>query len=127
MFDDGSRLPLGEPWERTSRWNPRAGQAFLPGLRAGFAELERAISALRDHDCRGSLLLSVAPIFATKWLIPRLDRFRAAHPDIDARISATLELAGGAEPVTQHAHSASFSRSEPVLSRISFPRIVCDP
>jgi LysR family glycine cleavage system transcriptional activator len=70
-----------------------AGQAFLPGLRAGFAELERAIDALREHDCRGPLVLSVAPIFATKWLIPRLDHFRAAHPDIDVRISTALELA----------------------------------
>ena len=70
-----------------------AGQALLPGLRAGFAELERSLDALREHDSRGPLVLSVAPIFATKWLIPRLDGFRAAHPDIDVRISATLELA----------------------------------
>src|SRR5262245_3871506 len=27
-----------------------AGQAFLPGLRAGFAELERAMDALREHE-----------------------------------------------------------------------------
>ena len=70
-----------------------AGQAFLPGLRTGFAELERAMDALREHDLRGALVLSVAPVFATKWLIPRLDGFHAAHPDIDVRISATLELA----------------------------------
>ena len=70
-----------------------AGQAFLPGLRAGFAELERAMSALREHDLRGAFVLSVAPVFATRWLIPRLDGFHGAHPDIDVRISATLELA----------------------------------
>jgi LysR family glycine cleavage system transcriptional activator len=70
-----------------------AGQACLPALRAGFAELERAMEALRQHDRRGPLLLSVAPVFASKWLIPRLDGFHAAHPDIDVRISATLELA----------------------------------
>ena len=69
-----------------------AGQAFLPGLRAGFAELERAMDALREHDSRGPLVLSVAPIFATKWLIPRLDGFQTVHPDIDVRISTTLEL-----------------------------------
>jgi LysR family transcriptional regulator, glycine cleavage system transcriptional activator len=70
-----------------------AGQALLPGLRAGFAELERAMSALREHDLHGAFVLSVAPVFATGWLIPRLDGFHAAHPDIDVRISATLELA----------------------------------
>jgi LysR family glycine cleavage system transcriptional activator len=70
-----------------------AGQAFLPGLRAGFAELERAMNALREHDLRGPFVLSVAPVFATKWLIPRLEGFHAAHPEIDVRIAATLELA----------------------------------
>jgi LysR family transcriptional regulator, glycine cleavage system transcriptional activator len=70
-----------------------AGQACLPGLRAGFAELERAMEALREHDVRGPFFVSVAPVFASKWLIPHLDRFHSAHPDIDVRISATLELA----------------------------------
>src|SRR5262245_2689616 len=70
-----------------------AGQACLPRLRAGFAELERAFEALRQHDLRGPLFLSVAPVFASKWLIPRLESFHSAHPDVDVRISATLELA----------------------------------
>jgi LysR family glycine cleavage system transcriptional activator len=69
-----------------------AGQAFLPALRAGFAQLERAIDALREHDSRGPLVLSIAPIFATKWLIPRLDGFRAAQPDIDVRLSTAIHL-----------------------------------
>lgn len=30
--------------------------------------------------------------FASMWLIPRLDRFRARHPDVDVRISATTSL-----------------------------------
>ena len=32
------------------------------------------------------------PSFAAKWLVPRLGRFRAAHPDLDLRISASSEL-----------------------------------
>lgn len=70
-----------------------AGQACLPGLRAGFAELVRAIDAVREHDARGSLVLSVAPVFAAKWLIPRLASFQASHPEIDVRLSASLALA----------------------------------
>jgi len=50
------------------------------------------MDALREHDLRGALVLSVAPVFATRWLIPRLDGFHAAHPDIDVRISTSLEL-----------------------------------
>jgi LysR family glycine cleavage system transcriptional activator len=36
--------------------------------------------------------LSTVPSFAAKWLVPRLGRFRAAHPEIDLRISASLRL-----------------------------------
>src|SRR5215468_11076122 len=54
-----------------------AGQACLPRLRAGFAALEEAVAELREHDRQGPLVLSVAPVFASKWLIPRLGRFQA--------------------------------------------------
>jgi LysR family glycine cleavage system transcriptional activator len=70
-----------------------AGRACLPGLRAGFAELSRAIDAIRTSDARGSLVLSVAPVVAAKWLIPRLRSFHESHPEIDVRVAASLELA----------------------------------
>jgi LysR family glycine cleavage system transcriptional activator len=34
------------------------------------------------------------PSFAAKWLVPRLGRFAAQHPDIDIRLSATPALIG---------------------------------
>ena len=70
-----------------------AGQTLLPRLRAGFAELTAAVAELREHGVRGALVLSVAPVFAAKWLIPRLAEFHAANPEIDVRVSATLALA----------------------------------
>lgn len=69
-----------------------AGEALLPGLRSGFAELLQAVGALRERDVRGSLVLSVAPVFAAHWLIPRLGQFRSQHPSIDVRVSASLEI-----------------------------------
>ena len=69
-----------------------AGQACLPGLGEGFDQFERAMERLKQHDVRGPLQVSVAPAFATKWLVPRLERFEVAHPDIDLRISASLEV-----------------------------------
>jgi LysR family glycine cleavage system transcriptional activator len=69
-----------------------AGQACLPGLSEGFDRLATAVERLVDHDARGLLQVSVAPAFASKWLIPRLERFDAAHPEIDVRISASLDL-----------------------------------
>ena len=36
--------------------------------------------------------VSVSPSFGAKWLVPRLDRFTAAHPDIEIRIDGTDRL-----------------------------------
>jgi LysR family glycine cleavage system transcriptional activator len=40
----------------------------------------------------GRLTVSVAPSFASKWLVPRLDRFQEAHPDIDVWVSADMNV-----------------------------------
>lgn len=69
------------------------GAAVLPSVREGFAafrEVHNRLSASREE---GMLTVSVYPTLAEKWLIPRLERFRVAHPDIDLRIHATDEFA----------------------------------
>ena len=68
------------------------GQSLLLGLRDCFARLDKAIERVKQSDARGPLAISVAPAFAAKWLVPRLERFSARHPDIDVRISASLAV-----------------------------------
>jgi LysR family glycine cleavage system transcriptional activator len=34
--------------------------------------------------------VSVVPSFAARWLLPRIGRFLAAHPDLDIEVSATM-------------------------------------
>lgn len=67
-----------------------AGQLALPKLTEGFDLLADAISSLHSRDQAGALTVSVAPSFAAKWLVPRSESFRLAHPDIDLRISANI-------------------------------------
>jgi len=69
-----------------------AGQACLKGLRDGFDRLAATIEKVRTRASEGPLTVSAAPSFAGKWLVPRLDRFRRAHPDIDVRIDANPGL-----------------------------------
>lgn len=69
-----------------------AGQACLPGIRDGFDQLLMAVDQLRTVGETGILTVSVAPSFAAKWLLPRLDRFQTAHPEIDVRVSASMAL-----------------------------------
>lgn len=70
----------------------RAGRALLPKLREGFERFGEALDALRALEDAGTLALSVAPSFATRWLAPRLHRFVSAHPELDVRINASTRL-----------------------------------
>jgi LysR family glycine cleavage system transcriptional activator len=69
-----------------------AGQTCLRGLRDGFDLLAATVEKVRAQSSSGLLTVSVAPSFAGKWLVTRLDRFRRAHPEIDVRIDASNAL-----------------------------------
>jgi LysR family glycine cleavage system transcriptional activator len=70
----------------------RAGQVLLPRLSEGFARLGDAVEALHDIEDEGTLSVSAATSFATRWLAPRLHRFVGAHPELDVRINASTRL-----------------------------------
>ena len=69
-----------------------SGQTLFTDLRDVFVQLDRAVARVVETDARGPLTISVAPMFATKWLVPRLQRFAALHPEIDVRMSSSLGL-----------------------------------
>jgi LysR family glycine cleavage system transcriptional activator len=70
-----------------------AGQAILPGIRGAFEQLAAAIEEIDNLGDAGVLTISVAPSFAAKWLLPRLDKFQAKYPEIDVRVAASMSLA----------------------------------
>ncbi|MEK6592645.1 MAG: transcriptional regulator GcvA [Pseudomonadota bacterium] len=67
-----------------------AARAALPKLREGFDCLVQAVERLRTHQRSGVMTVSAAPSFAARWLMPRLHRFLAAHPEIDVKVSARM-------------------------------------
>ncbi len=69
-----------------------AGQAILPGLSDAFDQMRGTVGLLLDTKGH-PLSISVAPTFASKWLVPRLSRFQSAHPDLEIRIDASPSLA----------------------------------
>ncbi len=107
-----------------------AGQAALPPLREGFDKLAEAADAMRAGERAGILTVSVAPTFGAKWLIPRLDRFRAAHPEFDVRIDASYTLvnfaADGVDVALRFGRGVYRNlRSECLMSEVALP--VCSP
>ncbi|MDQ7249315.1 transcriptional regulator GcvA [Dongia sedimenti] len=83
---------VGQPlFDRTGRALrlTEGGRQFLPPVRSAFQQLSDAAQDLRQLCHGGPLTVSVLPSLASKWLVPRLFDFRAHHPEIEVRISAT--------------------------------------
>jgi LysR family transcriptional regulator, glycine cleavage system transcriptional activator len=60
-----------------------AGTSYLQTVKNALAQLEAATVQLLSHGGRGGTLhIAALPTIAAKWLIPRLPRFHAAHPEI---------------------------------------------
>lgn len=68
------------------------GQRLLPGVRKGFLAFNEAMENFALYHQTGPLNVALTPSFAAKWLIPRIEHFNARHPDIDIRITTTMEL-----------------------------------
>lgn len=81
LFRRGSGVTLTEP-----------AAAALPLVSDAFDRLERAVDRLRAGRDTRPLVVSTPPSFAARWLIPRLERFQARHPDIELRLSASTRL-----------------------------------
>ncbi|WP_185803018.1 LysR substrate-binding domain-containing protein [Pontivivens nitratireducens] len=67
------------------------GEAVVTDLSRGFALLEQAVITASRRD-ESALTVSVAPVFASKWLVWRMNDFAQAHPDLTLRIEASMSL-----------------------------------
>ena len=62
-----------------------AGTQLASRLSAAFRTIQGAVSAVRADD-RRVIEISCLGTLAMKWVIPRLERFLAAHPDVLVRL-----------------------------------------
>jgi LysR family glycine cleavage system transcriptional activator len=69
-----------------------SAQMALPALREAFDRLAEAAALLTAAVDGRRLTLTAPPSFAAKWLVPRLGRFEAAHPQVDVWLSADMDL-----------------------------------
>lgn len=66
-----------------------AGETLAKHVSASFLQLQLAMTqAAASEASNTSLVVSSAPSLAVKWLVPRLHRFHAKHPEIDIRLSS---------------------------------------
>ncbi|MDB5523700.1 MAG: putative transcriptional regulator protein LysR family [Rhizobium sp.] len=67
------------------------GRPVLSRLTDSFEKMSEAVTLAqrRDNNC---LTISVAPVFAARWLVRRLESFARQFPEIVLRIDASLKL-----------------------------------
>ena len=70
-----------------------AGQAYFVPIRHAFRQIGEATRRVQALPRAGMLTVSSPPAFAASWLVPRLGRFSARHPDIELNIATTRRLA----------------------------------
>ena len=67
-----------------------SGEILKKAVDGAFAEIAHAMAELKRT--RPSLRITCAPSFATKWLVPRLDRFLAVAPGVDVFIDIQFRV-----------------------------------
>src|SRR4051812_39450848 len=69
-----------------------AGRVMQRAVDDSLERLRDAAARVRGTPSARQVAVTCTPGFASFWLIPRLARFTTAHPEVDVRISATLQV-----------------------------------
>lgn len=64
------------------------GQSYYLDLKEIFQSLQEATERLVAKGAKGAITVALPPSFAIQWLVPRINKFSQANPDIDVRIKA---------------------------------------
>jgi LysR family glycine cleavage system transcriptional activator len=70
----------------------REGRAYAETVASALALLRDGTRTLAGKEAR-PLTVSVAPLFALRWLLPRFPRFEAGHPEVGVRLISTCKIA----------------------------------
>ncbi len=76
---------------KTLTLNESAADA-LHHISDAFDQLERTMLRVSSGSISGPLVVSAPPVFASRWLIPRLADFYARYPDIEMQLFATRRV-----------------------------------
>jgi DNA-binding transcriptional LysR family regulator len=68
------------------------GQRLFHSLHGALLEVAQSVDTLRPQRSTSHLTLSTTAAFAALWLVPRLGRFYARHPNINVRLDTHCEV-----------------------------------
>jgi LysR family transcriptional regulator, glycine cleavage system transcriptional activator len=78
-------------FERTGRniKLTEVGYRLYLGVSEALNGLDEAVGRAKDQSFSNHISISTVGAFAARWLVPRLDHWRAANPDVDIRVSTS--------------------------------------
>lgn len=78
------------------------GQRFHADVTIGLSHIQRSAQSLRSLATGSHVTLACSTAFAAYWMVPRMEAFRQALPDVDLRIQTSdrdLDLVGEGIPL----------------------------
>jgi LysR family transcriptional regulator, glycine cleavage system transcriptional activator len=70
-----------------------SGLRLQAGVKGAFSELGAALASLQRRRADAEITVSMLPVMAARWLVPRLPRFKSRFPRIDLHIKTGQSLA----------------------------------
>lgn len=91
QLEEGLGVALFERRHRALALTP-AGETMYRAVWDSLERLRDATASVRSSRRARQVAVTTTPGFASLWLIPRLARFSADHPQVDVLMSATYDL-----------------------------------
>jgi LysR family glycine cleavage system transcriptional activator len=69
-----------------------SGLRLQAGVKSGFSEMSAALAGIQTRRKNAEITVSLLPVMAARWLVPRLSRFTARFPHINLHIKTGQSL-----------------------------------
>lgn len=83
-----------------------SGQAYAMQVIAAFSSVRQATRSLTRAESANDVIVTVSPAFATRWLLPRLEKLKAAYPQLRIHVDMSYAYrdldAGDADVAVRH-------------------------
>ncbi len=76
----------------------QSGQILLRAVEASLPRIDAGVRQIRQTRSRKRVSVTTFASFGSLWLLPRIEAFQRAHPDIDIRVSAADAIADLDDP-----------------------------
>jgi LysR family glycine cleavage system transcriptional activator len=70
-----------------------SGLKLQAGVKSAFAELSASLGSIKADRTEAEITVSLLPVMAARWLVPRLPRFKARFPRINLHVKTAQSLA----------------------------------